>query len=180
MKKLLALILCLCLSLGAVAFATEMNKDVLEGQTTVSLTVDPDENSFVVVIPASVTVDIGTQEGTFDIVLKAGWKLVSANGLKVRIKQFANGVIDSSGYNDFKLTGNNGGFAWYSLSYKGPSSTSFSNLTYSNWDSTVLIYAKKGDSNSTDYVTDLKIKVPTLPTTPGVYTDVITFAVTLN
>ncbi|MBE5809302.1 MAG: hypothetical protein E7318_00025 [Clostridiales bacterium] len=180
MKKLLALILCLCLSLGAVAFATELNKDVLEGQTTVSLTVDPDENSFVIVIPASVTVDIGTQEGTFDIVLKAGWKLVSANGLKVRIKKFANGTFSNSGDNDFMLKGNNGGTAYYELSYKKSTSTSYIPLTYVQWDDTELISVKKGDSNSTDYVTGLKIKVPTLPTTPGVYTDVITFAVTLN
>ena len=90
MKKLLAFILCLTMAMGAVAFAeemtgTELNKDVLEGQTTVSLTIDPEANEFVVVIPASVTIDPDTKKGSAEIVLKSGWKLPTANGLQVKL-----------------------------------------------------------------------------------------------
>ena len=60
MKKLLAFVLCLMLAMSSVAVAgevTELNKDVMEGSTNVSLTIDPDANQFVVVIPATVSID---------------------------------------------------------------------------------------------------------------------------
>lgn len=186
MKKLLACILCLSMMLGAAALAaeTELNRDVLEGTTHVSLTVDPDANSFVVVIPASVTIDEETQEGSFDVTLKSGWKLVSSNGLRVRIKEFAN----SSNSSSFVLKNSDGSTGSYSLSAKAAGSSSWMSLCrssgslasgWANYTTYDLIDVEKGDSTESDQTATLKLRVPTLPTAPGEYTDTITFGITL-
>lgn len=186
MKKLLAFILCLTMAMGTVAFAeevtgTELNKDVLEGSTNVSLTIDPDANSFVVVIPASVTIDPETKYGYFDVVLKAGWKLVSSNSLKVKIKGFANTPTS----NNFQLKNAEGTTANYSLGYSGYStaisdSNDYTYFSVSSYSSTSLITVSKSTSTSADKAASLKLYVPTLPTEPGEYTDTITFAITLE
>lgn len=195
MKKLLALLLCLSMVLGTTAYAaeTELNKDVLEGQTTLSLTIRPEDNEFVVVIPATVEIDPETKSGSFNVVLKAGWKLPSANGLQVRIKEFANGVDNSS--TPFTLKDSEGTTVKYEMSVKGTNFSRFISLmnrdvsekdgqstVYSAFDYKTLnlISISKSTANTTDIKTQLKISVPTLPTTPGEYTDTITFAITLN
>lgn len=192
MKKLLALILCLSMSLGTTAFATEteLNKDVLEGQTTVSLTIAPEANEFVVVIPATATIDPETQEGTLDIVLKAGWKLASSNALKVRIKEFANGVKSGTAYDMFTLKTVTGSTASYRIYPKRATSSSYSEAPLNSdnyvgtpnqyWGAYNLISITKATDNTADQTASLKLKVMTLPTEPGEYTDTITFAVTLE
>lgn len=192
MKKLLAFFLCLSMLLGAVAFATELGVDALEGQTTVSLTIDPESNEFVVVIPATVEIDPETKQADSQIVLKSGWKLISCNGLTVRIKssQNYNGpfdfVISSGGY--WKLKNGNGKTAQYANGVKPNDADAMRALdAYDNrgtgpyfWTSVDLINVSFTDDNSVDTVCDIRFKVPTLPTDPGVYTDVLTFAVTLK
>lgn len=178
MKKLLALILCLCLSLGAVAFATELNKDVLEGQTTVMLTIDPEDNEFVVVIPATVEIDPETREGFGSIVLKAGWKLPSCNSLSVRLKSAKNGVGSSSGSAgaDFYMKNENGTKARYRII----SDRIGGQLNHVGWESKNFISVSSSGSSTSDIVCDIEFSMTSLPTEPGVYTDVLTFAVVLN
>lgn len=195
MKKLLAFILCLTMAMGAVAFAeevtgTELNKDVLEGQTTVSLTVNPEDNEFVVVIPASVTIDPSTKEGTFDVVLKSGWKLVSCNGLRVRIKEFANGVAKEAPY--FTLKNSDGTSVGYSIYQTSPTSSrrvwlgletaypSGSDDHKAKWDEHNVVYVTRTQSNQTDVTKNYCILLSKLPTEPGEYTDIITFSIELS
>lgn len=192
MKKLLALILCLSMALVSVAFATEteLNKDVMEGQTTVSLTIAPEANEFVVVIPATVTIDPETQEGTLDVTLKAGWKLVSSNSLKVRIKEFENGIRSGTSYDMFTLTTVTGATASYRIYPKRATSSSYSETPLNNrnytgtpnlyWEEYNLISITKATANTADQKASLKLKVMTLPTEPGEYSDTITFAITLE
>lgn len=193
MKKLLAFFLCMSMLLGAVAFATELGVDALEGQTTVSLTIDPESNEFVVVIPATVEIDPETKKGESQIVLKSGWKLVSCNGLVVKIKSSQNytGSVDflisSGGY--WKLKNEESKSAQYAIAVKQPGETTYTRLnayegrtgTDSNfWTKVELINVARTDDNTADTVCDVRFTVPTLPTDPGVYTDVLTFAVTLK
>ena len=198
MKKLVALLLCMCLLATSAAFAeevTSLNKDVMEGNTNVSLTIDPEDNSFVVVIPASVTVDPVTQEGYMDIVLKAGWKLPSSNGLNVRIKEFANGPKADSGVTAgntyfLKLVNSEEQSANYRIAYsnlKSSEATGYNYLGNNNeystmpyWKTKDLIHVDRTDSNAEDIYTSLRISVPTLPTDPGEYTDTITFVINLE
>lgn len=177
----------------AAAFATELGVDALEGQTTVSLTIDPESNEFVVVIPATVEIDPETKQADSQIVLKSGWKLISCNGLTVRLKSSQNysGTIDmlltSGAYWD--MINENNRHASYAIAVKPHGETSYTSLnaykgtsgTINNfWTYVDLINVARTDDNSTDTVCDIRFKVPTLPTAPGVYTDVLTFAVTLK
>lgn len=192
MKKLMALMLCLSMVFGTVAFAAEneLNKDVMEGQTTVSLTIAPEANEFVVVIPATVTIDPETQEGTLDVTLKAGWKLVSSNSLKVRIKEFENGIRSGTAYDMFTLTTVTGATASYRIYPKAATSSSYSETALNNrnytgtpnlyWEEYNLISITKATANTADQTASLKLKVMTLPTEPGEYSDTITFAITLE
>lgn len=192
MKKLLAFFLCLSMLLGAVAFATELNKEVMEGQTTVSLTIDPEANEFVIVIPATVEIDPETKKGESEIVLKAGWKLISSNTLTVNLKSAANGVYDKSlTYDDhFTLMNADGVKASYTIAAKTWSGGNFDNLYSGNtsdiyddanyWKNKKLIEVSKSSPNTEDKVCLIRFTLPKLPTEPGVYTDVLTFAVTLK
>lgn len=198
MKKLFVLALILCLSMilcsAALAQETELDKNTLEGTTKVSLTIDHNENSFVVVIPASVTIDPETKMGTFDITLESGWQLISSNGLTVRIKEFANGVDKSSSstdYDIFTLKNSVGETVKYEIEAKfdysydyGTSYVKLHNYTqsspyYSPSYNNNLISVSKETSNETDRTASLKLNVPKLPTNPGEYTDTITFSVNL-
>ena len=201
MKKLLMLALALCLSMtvcaSALAESKEMNKDVLEGSTEVSLTIDHEQNSFVVVIPAAVTIDPETKTGYLEVVLKSGWKLVSSNSLSVAMKGFANGVKESSSatdYSIFTLKDSDGSTVRYQISSARSSNTAYtklhnytyrnsngstSNNIYPNYDDS-LISVGQSYSNTEDIKATLKLDVSSLPTKPGVYTDTITFGITLN
>lgn len=198
MKKLLALLICLSLFICSVAFAAEneLTKDVLEETTTVSLTIDPEENSFVVIIPSIVTIDAETQSGVFDIVLKSGWKLPSSNGLRLRIKDFANGPrsnVTASQSDDpafAKMKNSEGAVANYKISVKSVSDSEYITL-YDRYNPTTglgmnnywkiknIINVLRTDSNATDQTASLKLEVPKLPTASGEYTDTITFEITL-
>ena len=190
----------MCLLATSAAFAeevTSLNKDVMEGNTNVSLTIDPEDNSFVVVIPASVTVDPETKEGYMDIVLQAGWKLPSANGLNVRIKEFANGpkanhAPNSDSPTEF-LTMKNAeeSIAKYAISLKAVGKDTYTKLynwfdtgatpdTTRYWKQRNLIHVERDDSNTEDLTANLMLYVPELPTDPGEYTDTITFVINLE
>lgn len=181
MKKLLAFILCLTMAMGTVAFAeevtgTELNKDVLEGQTTVSLTIRPEDNEFVVVIPATVEIDPETSLGKADIVLKAGWKIPSANSLHVHLVNAKNGIEKTvDGRARFYLKDEADNEHYYSIRR----TTSGFPLEYHEEGYRLLSVYKNGDSTR-DAATSLEFRVTNLPQAPGVYTDVLTFAVVIE
>lgn len=188
MKKLLMMVLalCLCMTVCASALAVELNKNTLEGSTNISMKIDHDQNSFVVVIPASVTIDPETKTGEFDITLESDWKLISSNSLNVRIKEFANGTTGASYVNAttyFLLKNSKGDQARYTIRCKTPGASAYGNMfdnNYNPWRTTDLISVSKNSSNEEDRTASLKLEVETLPTSPGEYTDVITFAVVLE
>ena len=191
MKKLLAFFLCLSMLLGAVAFAEEvkeLSKEVMEGQTTVSLAISPEDNEVVVVIPATVEIEPTTQYGEVAITLKSGWKLVSVNELKVRIKEFANGASTSTSTSRlFKLKNAEGTTASYEIYYKLDTMSTYSTQAFNAvptgdnyWPTKNLIKVTKSTSTANDRTASLKVNVPVLPTEPGEYTDVITFAIVLD
>ena len=192
MKKLLAFFLCLSMLLGAVAFATELGTDAMEGQTTVSLTISPEDNEFVVVIPATAEIDPMTQKYEGQLILKSGWKLVSCNGLVVKIKSSANHTADYDfirGDGDYwKMKNADGNLAYYAIHAKPAGESSWTGLDAYNNNGTgykyftkfELINVTRSSDNTVDTICDIRFKVTDMPTNPGVYTDVLTFAVTLK
>ena len=116
MKKILALVACLCFCVAASVFAEEVSNQVqldpntLTGSTEVSLTIDGGEDSYTVVIPSSVTIDPQTQRGSGVLTLKSGWELFYIHNLKVRLTEAQNGIKTgiyvSDSYNDTKYYGN--------------------------------------------------------------------------
>ena len=138
------------------------------------------------VIPAAVTIDPETQNGKLDVVLKSGWKLISSNGLCIRIKGFANEIsttVDDKAA--FTLKSSEGKSVKYGINYKN-SSGNIITLTGKDYASYFykynvvnLIDVNKASSNTADIKNSLNLYVPTLPTDPGVYTDTITFGITL-
>ena len=195
MKKLLAFLLCMTLMLGAVASATEMTSESLEGQTTVSLKIVPEANQFTVVIPAVAEIDPETQKYEGQIVLKAGWKFPACNGLTVKLKSslnFSAGKTDvylSNGI--YWLMKNEDGYSaryaihvkphgdtsWHMLDAYYKSGQSYGSYFWTRYD---LINVTRSSDNTQDTVCDIRFKVPTLPTEVGEYTDVLTFVVTLK
>ena len=141
MKKMLALLLVLTLvSLSAFALAEdnpatepaetlELDRNTMTGTTEVSLTVDRSMDSYTVIIPSKVTIDPKTQYGYGDVVLKAGWELVSVNNLKVQLSGAENGILD--GY------------------YSSGSSTSYSNSMLE--DNSFQLFRLKNDSKIVYY-----------------------------
>lgn len=191
MKKLFALLLSLSLLLSAVVFAEEvkeLNKDVLEGQTTVSLTIDPEDNEFVVVIPATVTIDPATKWGEAQIVLKAGWKFASFNYMTISLSAAQNGIADKiydnkgtvteSGNQAFTLKNADGATAKYGIV---TTEKTAANVLYGGTSLLRnLMQVGRSNDNTQDTVKDLFFYVYTLPTDPGEYTDVLTFTVNLK
>ena len=220
MKKLLALLLTLTLvSLSAFALAEgdpaaepgetaepaqtlELDRNTMTGTTEVSLTVDRSMDSYTVVIPSKVTIDPKTQYGYGDVVLKAGWELVSVNSLKVQLSGAENGILSGSlhtsdsyrTYNpsdlaldcfqNFKLKSENHEVS-YSLkasTLAWPFSTSNnSNVTgsyyYYRAYNTSMISVSKGGNNEEDKICNLTFYVKTMPADPGIYTYTLTFSI---
>lgn len=179
MKRLVTLLLCCTLLLGAfsLAYATQLGPDLLSGQTTVKLTIDPKENDFVVVIPSLVTIDPATKSGEFSITLKAGWSIPAANSLGVYLKSAKNGIGSSGAA--FKLKGTNGKLYSYLL-HVTPPGGSRTNVTSNNYSYTEILEVTKSTSSSADKVGKLTVTLSELPPDPGEYTDVLTFSVVLK
>ena len=223
MKKLLALLLTLTLvSLSAFALAEgdpaaepgetaepaqtlELDRNTMTGTTEVSLTVDRSMDSYTVVILSKVTIDPKTQYGYGDVVLKAGWELVSVNSLKVQLSGAENGIADNyiaigssttysdaylkdSSFQNFKLKNENkmANYAIKASTVSWPfaktsrSGGAYSSYHYSSAYDTNLLSVAKGGDNTEDKICSLTFYVKNMPADPGVYTDTLTFAIIIE
>lgn len=201
MKKLISLLLAVSMLLAvSVAFATEgeieMDKSITTGTTTVSMTIDSSADTYVFTIPSAVVINPKTQYGYGTVTLKAGWELISVNGISISISSAANSVGDHfpfekqninalQTYLNFSMTSSDG----QSVPYAIKASTLPYPLAKKDRDSmgdgyssnytNALISVTKGGSNTTDKTCDLTFYVNQMPGA-GVYTDTLTFAITTN
>lgn len=190
MKKIVSLLLAMCLLLSAVPAlaAKELNLDNMSDTTLVTLTVSADADEFVVVIPSTVEIDPVTQKATTSITLNAGWKLVASNKLTVSLISAQNGINTQSKWR-YSTMGNYGRYAFQLKSEAGVtveyeiSSTydSSGSINGGNPDELKLIEVNKQKTTTT---TEKKSKalffyLYTMPE-EGVYTDILTFGITLE
>lgn len=169
MKRFLALILSICLLMGfCAAEATTITGDGegASGETLVSLTIDRSLDSYTVIIPPTVVIDTVTEEGEMDVVLESGYKLISGNKIKVTVSS-ANGC---------KLINEDNSNSWvYKLTYYEE------NMPH--WIGSAgqfkIIEVTKTSDATIDHSITLYPKVDGLPTA-GVYTDTLTFTVTVE
>ncbi len=208
---LLALFCLTCLTASALAEGNdpaepedviELDRNTMIGNTEVSLTVDRSQDTFVVVIPSKVTIDPKTQYGYGDLVLKAGWELVSVNSLTVKLTSAENGIgiatNSSSGQyllpENFRLKTEDGkaasysvhpvinGSAYYPFTSKSGShssgSSSNSSVYYgSDINTFQLFYIIKSYDNTIDRTCEMVFHINTMPSEPGIYTDTLTFSI---
>ena len=171
----------------------ELDRNTMTGTTEVSLTVDRSMDSYTVVIPSKVTIDPKTQYGYGDVVLKAGWELVSVNSLKVQLSGAKNGVgtghydgsstnastsITTSNYQNFTLKDGDktAKYAIKTSTYSYPL-TSYTASGWGTYYKDSLISVAKGDASGSDKSCRLTFYVKTMPVDPGVYTDTLTFSI---
>ena len=225
MKMLLALLLALMLvSLSAFALAEgdpvaepgetaepaetlELDRNTMTGTTEVSLTVDRSMDTYTVIIPSKVTIDPKTQYGYGDVVLKAGWELVSVNSLKVQLSGAENGIADNFYINTTSFEYTNSLLPYYqnfklknsdkTVPYAIKASTVSWPYTKTNhngrgyygissterygygaaYDTAMITISKKNSSNTEDIVSNMVFYVKDMPTDPGIYTDTLTFSI---
>ena len=208
MKKMLSLLLALTLILTA-AFALaegetepaettepaptlELDRNTMTGTTEVSLTVDKSMDSYTVIIPSKVTIDPKPQYGYGDVVLKAGWELVTFNRLKVQLTEAENGISDNY-YNTPSSLSYSDSYLQYFMNFTLKNETKnayyaikasnlpwpFSKTRHNNGTpyEEPLISVSKGNANTSDKVSKLTFYVKTMPVDPGVYTDTLTFSI---
>ena len=203
----LVLVLACCFALAAGEEGTEevveLNRLTTTGSTTVTMTVNNNRDSYIVVIPSKVEIDPVTQYGEGTITLKSGWTLISVNGLDVKLTKAANGVgtgISTSSYgstpsNDitnnyfqnFTMKSDTGDAVTYAImpSNNTPftANSNAGGYSYSNniryggtMYNTSLISVNKGGDNSTDQSVTLTFYVKTMPPA-GIYSDTLTFSI---
>jgi len=180
MKKLTAFVLSMMMLIGmsAVASADTVQLDVntKSVKSVVSLTVAI-EDSYIITIPARITIDPETKEGTADITLHAGCVLGGdAQKIFVKLAGAANGI--KSGYREsFTLKETTSGAECaYGIYYKGGekafaladgASSNLGIIDYKDWN---MIAATSTGDNSNDQTCTLYFAVSTLPKS-GTYTD---------
>lgn len=194
MKKIIvSLLFAVIIIIGccfALADEIQLDKSVTTGNTTVSLNVDSTADTYIFTIPAAIVIDPGTQYGYGTLTLKAGWELISVNEIDLAISNVANGVksntqvtnIKNRDAMNFTLKNSDGsvsvGYGIKSDKTSRPfaNNGSISNPSTENYTNT-LISATKADSNTEDKTCTLTFYVYELPVA-GIYTDIITFAIT--
>lgn len=111
MKKIVSLLLAMCLLLAAVpALADkELNLDNMSDTSLVTLTVSSDMDNFTVIIPSTIAFDATQQHSETTIKLNAGWKLIAHDKLKVVFGGAAHGIgsnVAGNKKNNLSLYGN--------------------------------------------------------------------------
>ena len=194
MKKIwvivLAMLLVCSITMALAEDVIELDRITKTGNTSVSLTVNNNRDTYIVVIPSKVEIDPVTQYGEGTITLKSGWQLISINGLDVKLTEAENGVgtsvdssnvsITNSNYQNFKMKSESGNTVTYAIQPSGlkPLSAAGSNTRPElfTYYSASLISINKGGDNSTDKSCTLTFYVKTMPPA-GIYTDTLTFSI---
>lgn len=166
MKKLLALVLASVLLLGVpVAYGEEYSGWAAWTQSptsTITMEVTADDDSFVIVIPATLTVDVGTMTGSMTVTLQAGYQLYTRS-LAVHIKADENGLylVNSE--------------AEHSVAYTVNVETPSGSVAWDGSRSQGLFMVGTGTKNS-DTTATITVTVTERPWS-GTYTDTLTFMV---
>ncbi|MBR3796538.1 MAG: hypothetical protein IKK34_11040 [Clostridia bacterium] len=111
MKKIIAIVLSLCLLCCAAALAesTNITPDSQSTSATVTYTITA-KDEYTIVIPPSITIDSDTKTGSFTVKLLAGASLVSGNEMNIKMM---------STKNDFKLMDEAGNAVAYKIQARG-------------------------------------------------------------
>lgn len=170
MKKLLALVLASVLLLGVpVAYGTEYSGwgegTSLSPTSQVMLQIEKSDDSFVIVIPATLEVDFETMTGSMDVTLKGGYQLYSTT-MKVSLVGSANGMKLVSGDNELA----------YTLHVTGPEGLD-KDVTMEQLAQGVALFRTLTTSGSSDISVTITVTVTGTPTSVGTYTDTLTFKV---
>lgn len=171
MKKLLALVLASVLLLGVpVAYGTEYSGwgegTSLSPTSQVMLQIEKSDDSFVIVIPATLEVDLETMTGSMDVTLKGGFQLYS-HTLQVNLAGSANGMKLVSG--DYELA--------YTLHVTGPEGLDKDVTAADLAQNSVALFRSISKSGSSDISVTITVTVTDTPSSVGTYTDILTFYV---
>jgi len=175
MKKLVTLVLALCMVLccAAAAAETTLDKNITTGTTELTMVIDRSVDTYEVVIPSAVTIDPVTKQGSATVTLKAGCELISCNSLKVKLTKNANGM-NSSGTLTLKNADNDASCSYYI--YLSGNDASIKSLPVTLLESLRNTPAAPTEKELSRTLT---FKTYNLPTA-GTYTDTLTFSIIIE
>lgn len=179
MKKLVTLVLALCMVLccAAAAAETTLDKNITTGTTEITMVIDRSVDTYEVVIPSAVTIDPVTKKGNATVTLKAGCELISCNRLIVELTKSANGA-NSGGASNFgyKLKSTTTDDYCQYFIYPSTTSTDSINLPYTAITS---VRSTPAAPTTEDQTKTFTFKARDLPTA-GIYTDTLTFSIIIE
>ena len=172
MKKIVSIILTLCLLCGTVAFADTTITDSSEtktASTTVSFSVT---GGYTVTIPSAVTIDQTTREGTASVSVAANPILDSGKKLSVYLERPSDMVGKYA-----RLANESGDKISYSI-LAGETDVTYQMGAYSKQEYALL----EVESGSTEKSVNLKFQIPADAqiTAAGSYSDTLTFRVAVE
>ena len=164
MKKILAMILSLCLLCGAVAFATEITQETegKQGKTTLTYTIDEivAPTSYVVTIPASIDFN---EEGKASGSIVIGANPVLPTGTKLYIEMTSDYTLEKKG--DASVT------LGYAYAYANGTTSTANPLAICNYEASLL---------TSDRSVPLNFVLTDTAEVAGEYTDEVTFHVSVK
>lgn len=169
MKKFLTLFLALCLLMGVCIAETTITGDGegATGQTLVTLTVDRSMDSYTVTIPPTVIIDPATKKGSMSITLNKGFELISCNSLSIKMKSNNDCVlINEDGTQSVEY--------WIYLNSAPQTACNYGGGL------TTLLTVNKGADATIDRVYEMTPQIRYDLPTAGVYTDTLTFTVSVS
>lgn len=169
MKKILALVMTLCLLCGAAALAeSSITPDSQTATASVTYVIEA-KDEYTVVIPSAITIDSETATGSFTVKVLTGANLVSGNELFVKLM---------STTNDFKLMDEDGNSVAYTV--KRGTLTPWKSNSELGDTGKVLFSQRNGFPLQEDKVSDTILITVTGKGVVGTYSDQLNFSVSIG
>lgn len=174
-RKMLTLLMLLCLALGCVSANADTELTATNGTTTaeskVVLDLGEQPTTYTIVIPSQINIDTTTGKGSATLTLKSGFVLTDITSLKVKLKSGTINYNNNTGvdynYMDLQNTANSSTVKCYVGTTEGGDNCEVGD---------VLISVTNKTANDMDYSKTLYFTVSSLPPY-GVYTGTLTFSV---
>lgn len=174
-RKMLTLLMLLCLALGCVSANADTELTATNGTTTaeskVVLDLGEQPTTYTIVIPSQINIDTTTGKGSAKLTLKSGFVLTDITSLQVKLKSGVTNYNNHTGsdynYLDLRNMANSSTVRCYVGHKEGEDDCS---------PTDTLISVTNQMANDKDYSKTLYFTVSSLPPY-GVYTGTLTFSV---
>ena len=177
-RKLLPLLLLICILFGCVSANADTELTAENGtntaQSTVVLDLGVQPTTYTIVIPSQITIDPATGTGTGIITLKSGFVLTDITSLKVRLTDgYSESSSSDNGYMRLNNTVND---SYLDCTVSGVRNANGVQMSCVMKKTTDLIAVTNQSSNDKDKIAKVILTVDNIPSY-GKYTGTLTFSV---